>query len=37
MKIFEYKDPTVENGKYVIFELRNIENIVKYDLRNTTC
>jgi hypothetical protein len=27
MKIFEYKDPTVENGKYVIFEMGNAENV----------
>ena len=27
MEIFEYKDPTVENGKYVIFEVGNAENV----------
>ena len=27
MKSFEYKDPTVENGKYVIFEMGNAEKV----------
>lgn len=27
MKIFEYKDPTVESGKYVIFEMEDVENV----------
>lgn len=27
MKIFEYKDPTAENGKYMIFEMGNAQNV----------